>query len=144
MRWSCRDVLAVVCLTLVAGCTPAAHEAPASGPQVTVTAKDFKLSVSSASWPRGTLRVVFHNLGPDTHELLMFRASEPADSMPMRPDGITVDEDSARLRSLIDEVGTDAGGSQTVTVHLTPGHYVIICNMAGHYMAGMRQDVTVG
>jgi len=113
--------------------------------RVTVVAKDFKLEVSDAHWPAGVTSVRFDNLGPDTHELVMFLAPRnSAAAMPMRMDGDTVDEDSAVLHKVIDETGTSPGGSQTVTVRLAPGHYVIICNMAGHYMAGMRQDVTVG
>ncbi len=111
---------------------------------MTVVAKDFKVSATSDHWPVGDVRVVFHNLGPDTHELLMFAATDRAAALPLRPDGVTVDEDSARMHAVIDEKGTPAGASQTVTVHLAPGHYVILCNMSGHYMAGMRQDVTVG
>jgi uncharacterized cupredoxin-like copper-binding protein len=136
--------LAVLCAAVLSSCSAgktAWSGAPAA--QKTVVAKDFKLTLSSAVWPAGDVRVVFENRGPDTHELLMFAADGMADAMPMRLDALTVDEDSARLHNVIDETGTPAGGSQTVTVHLSPGHYVILCNMSGHYMAGMREDVTV-
>jgi uncharacterized cupredoxin-like copper-binding protein len=28
-------------------------------------------------------------------------------------------------------------------VRLPPGHYVLYCNMEGHYLAGMHAEVTV-
>jgi uncharacterized cupredoxin-like copper-binding protein len=27
-----------------------------------------------------------------------------------------------------------------LTLDLTPGHYAVVCNLPGHYAAGMRQD----
>jgi uncharacterized cupredoxin-like copper-binding protein len=30
-----------------------------------------------------------------------------------------------------------------VTIDLTPGKYVLICNIAGHYVLGMRTGFTV-
>jgi len=136
--------LAVLCAAVLSSCSPG--QSAGTGPartQQTVVAKDFKLTLSSAVWPAGDVQVVFDNRGPDTHELLMFAAGGMAGEMPMRLDAVTVDEDSAQLHNVIDETGTPAGGTQTVTVHLAPGHYVILCNMSGHYMAGMREDVTV-
>ena len=35
------------------------------------------------------------------------------------------------------------GASKTITLNLTPGHYALICNMPGHYLAGQRTDLTV-
>jgi hypothetical protein len=133
-----------LCVAGLAGCSRTGSAEPARS-HVTVRAKDFKLTVSQPWWPAGKLSVRFVNDGPETHELLLFAApGNSADAMPMRPDGDTVDEDSPLLRSLIDEPGTPPGGSKTVTVDLAPGHYVVLCNMSGHYMAGMWQDVTVG
>jgi uncharacterized cupredoxin-like copper-binding protein len=30
-----------------------------------------------------------------------------------------------------------------VTLNLKPGHYSLVCNLPGHYMQGMRADLTV-
>jgi uncharacterized cupredoxin-like copper-binding protein len=30
-----------------------------------------------------------------------------------------------------------------VRAHLTPGRYVLFCNMSGHYLAGMRRVLVV-
>ena len=133
-----------LCLAALVGCSGGAGAKPPTA-QVSVWAKDFKLRLSRTTWPAGRVSVRFENDGPDTHEMLLFAAPDnSADAMPMRSDGETVDEDSPLLRSVVDEAGTPPGGSRTVTVDLAPGHYVVLCNMSGHYMAGMWQDVTVG
>ena len=36
-----------------------------------------------------------------------------------------------------------AGQSKKLTLNLAAGHYVLICNVPGHYAAGMYQDFTV-
>jgi uncharacterized cupredoxin-like copper-binding protein len=36
-----------------------------------------------------------------------------------------------------------AGASKSVTLLLKPGHYVLICNLAGHYQVGMHTAFTV-
>ena len=36
-----------------------------------------------------------------------------------------------------------AGRVTTLSADLQPGHYVIICNVAGHYQLGMRVALTV-
>jgi uncharacterized cupredoxin-like copper-binding protein len=36
-----------------------------------------------------------------------------------------------------------SGSVRELRVRLAPGHYVLICNMSGHYMGGMHTVVTV-
>jgi uncharacterized cupredoxin-like copper-binding protein len=37
-----------------------------------------------------------------------------------------------------------AGGTESFkTAQLSPGHYVAVCNLPGHYRLGMKLDVTV-
>ena len=44
----------------------------------------------------------------------------------------------------LDELeGLDIGDRGTLRVHLTAGHYVLYCNMDGHYQAGMSTEFTV-
>ncbi len=35
------------------------------------------------------------------------------------------------------------GQTRTLTLHLAPGHYVLLCNLPAHYAAGQRVDFTV-
>jgi uncharacterized cupredoxin-like copper-binding protein len=35
------------------------------------------------------------------------------------------------------------GASKVITVKMRPGHYALVCNLNGHYAAGMHQDFWV-
>jgi uncharacterized cupredoxin-like copper-binding protein len=84
--------------------------------------------------------VVFlvHDKGPSTHEFNVVRTDLPADRLPLRPDGLTVDEDSPLIHFIggIDEL--DIGDNGMLRVRLLPGRYVLFCNLEGHYLGGMH------
>jgi hypothetical protein len=81
------------------------------------------------------VQLVVENKGPDTHELLVARTSAP---LPLRADGITVDEEALEPVT-VDEVEGEARGHVFVAqFKLRPGRYELFCNMAGHYLGGMR------
>ncbi len=105
-----------------------------------VTERDFAIKAPT-SVHAGTLRLRVHNAGPDTHELLLARVRRGR--LPLRPDGLTVDE--SRLGSAEPTLveGQERGGSEEVTVTLAPGRYVLFCNMAGHYLSGMHRTLVV-
>ena len=58
---------------------------------------------------------------------------------------ITVNVPSVKAGSIkIGEITSiPAGKSAAVTVQLTPGKYVFMCNVAGHYQLGMHTGFTV-
>jgi uncharacterized cupredoxin-like copper-binding protein len=81
------------------------------------------------------------NKGPARHELIVVRVNG---ELPMRRDGVTVDEDAVERRKAgALEPGTP-GATRALRVSLRPGKYVFFCNMFGHYLGGMDRDVVVG
>ena len=114
-----------------------AQASTGDGRVVSITEGDFHISAPAAIHG-GTVRLRIHNLGPDTHELLIARA--PAGRLPLRADGLTVDEEEIHLSAL---EGQERGKTDDLRVRLTPGRYVLFCNMAGHYLAGMRRTILV-
>jgi uncharacterized cupredoxin-like copper-binding protein len=69
-----------------------------------------------------------------SHELLIIRAQGP---LPLRADGFTIDEDALhkRLVILMEPMGPSR---RHFVVHLVPGRYIVLCNMAGHAASGMK------
>ena len=66
-----------------------------------------------------------------------------SDKLPVASDAPEVDEEADELTA-VDEVEDIAvGASEELTVDLKAGHYVVICNIPGHYQAGMRTEFTV-
>jgi uncharacterized cupredoxin-like copper-binding protein len=78
------------------------------------------------------------------HEFVVARTDASAASLPLAANG-TVDDHNAHagFELIAEREGIDIGAHASLTVHLRPGHYVVYCNMYGHYRAGMHAEVTV-
>jgi uncharacterized cupredoxin-like copper-binding protein len=111
-----------------------------AGPLLRVTERDFRIK-APRSIEAGRVRLHVHNLGPDTHELLLVRVR--SGYLPLRTDGLTVDEDKLEPLHPVNVEGMERGKSEEVRVVLAPGRYVLFCNMAGHYLSGMRATLVV-
>jgi uncharacterized cupredoxin-like copper-binding protein len=81
------------------------------------------------------------NRGPDDHEFFLVHAGRG--ELPMRRDGLTVDEDALQHRVAGSLEAGNPGSLRTLRVHLRPGRYVMFCNMSGHYLGGMHAQVVV-
>ncbi len=105
-----------------------------------VTEQDFAIRGPSRV-RAGTVDLRVHNLGPDEHELIVLRVG--AGPPPLRADGLTINEEAVQR----DEPGSlepgQPGAKRNLTVTLTPGHYILFCNMAGHYLGGMHTNLVV-
>jgi uncharacterized cupredoxin-like copper-binding protein len=132
--------LSVVTLTVLVAtaCSASRPTAVAGATLVHVSERDFRIAVSPKHVPAGDVLVVMRNHGPDTHELIMVRSR----SLPLRRDGLTVDEEA--LSAVASVEGAGPGHVGQVRLHLAPGRYELFCNMAGHFMAGMHAELVVG
>jgi uncharacterized cupredoxin-like copper-binding protein len=107
---------------------------------VNVVERDFRVSVSATRLRPGTVVFRVANRGPDAHELIVMRDSG---RLPLRPDGITVNEEGLEKQTVGVLEPAGAGRVRELRVKLTPGRYVLLCNMYGHYMGGMHAVVIV-
>jgi hypothetical protein len=125
---------------LLAGCGGSSPSTSAAHP-VAITERDFHIQTPTHLQP-GHVLLRVSNEGPDQHELIVLRRDPSA--VPLRADGITVDEESlegAEAGSL--EPG-EPGSVRYLSVDLKPGRYLFFCNMEGHFMGGMHSEVVVG
>ena len=118
---------------------------------VSVELAEFSITAGASTVEAGavTLNVDnVDNVGSFGHELLVVRTDLAADALPSGPGDGQADE------SQLDVVGEvrpafDGGTSQTVTLNLEAGSYVLICNIfndafpPGHYGRGMATSLTV-
>jgi uncharacterized cupredoxin-like copper-binding protein len=116
----------------------AATGAPGDGTIVT-TEKDFAIALEETSTPAGSTTFDITNDGPSTHELVVFATDLAEDALPV--DGSTVTEGNLDLVDEVEDIAPGVGTS--LTVDLEPGSYVVICNVEGHYTAGMHAALTV-
>lgn len=107
---------------------------------VRVTGRDFHIGVVHGRIRAGTVIFRVTNRGPDEHEFIVIRADH---GLPMRPDGITLDEDALE-KSIVDAVEpAPAGETNVLRLSLKRGRYEVVCNMFGHYMGGMHARLVV-
>ena len=112
------------------------------GSTVDATEKDFAIGVDPATAPAGTIDFEINNAGPSVHEFVVFQTDLAPDQLPVNDDG-TVNEEGKGVTH-IDEVEDIAvGATESLSVDLDAGNYLLICNLPGHYKAGMHAPITV-
>jgi uncharacterized cupredoxin-like copper-binding protein len=124
----------------------------AAATTVDVSVREFSIAPSVASVPAGTVTFEVTNDGPnDVHEFVVVRTDLAADALPTDADGAVLEDGEGM--EVIDEIEDLAvGASETLTLTLEAGSYVLICNIVeeeegeteAHYAMGMRSAFTVG
>lgn len=91
----------------------------------------------------GTINLETANFGTIQHELLVFKSDLAPSAFPTDAHGNIV-EDGPGIDLVSDGDNIDPGHTQTRTVDLSqPGSYLFVCNIPGHFKAGMFTPVTV-
>jgi uncharacterized cupredoxin-like copper-binding protein len=134
-----RFVPALMALALlVVSCAQPAETAP-TGSQVVAELADSKITVNVPSVKAGKIKIGVRNLGTMEHSFVVLKTD-------LAPDKLPVDGASAKAKEdgKVGEIPSiPVGKSAAVTLDLTPGKYVFICNIAGHYQLGMHTGFTV-
>jgi len=128
-----------VLLSSTFGC--AGDLSPPADQVLDVRVKDFKIEPTLPTTASGRVELRVRNAGPATHEFVVVRSDLPADRLPIAADGLSVDEDQVVPVGELDEV--EAGSTERLTLPLTPGRYVLFCNLEGHYLIGMSASIEV-
>ena len=110
--------------------------------KVSASEKEFSISLASDSVKSGSQKFSVHNTGTQAHEFVIFKTDLDPDKLPMKPDS-TVDEEGQGVQHIDEVEDVSPGGTKTLSVKLQPGHYVVICNLVGHYAQGMHAGLTV-
>lgn len=115
--------------------------APVEEGQVLIglTETDWVVSASPDSIPAGEITFAVSNEGSIGHNLRIIKTDLPTDALPS--DGIAVDETQVNVVAETPDLGP--GESDEIAATLEAGSYVLICNIAGHYDAGMNAAFTV-
>jgi uncharacterized cupredoxin-like copper-binding protein len=87
----------------------------------------------------GTVAFEAHNDGTIEHTMLVIKTDLADGDLPVS--GTTVDESQVDIVGRIDAI--PSGQAKTLSLDLDAGHYVIICNIAGHYTQGMHTTLDV-
>ena len=143
-RTRCTGYALVVAFLLVTGvatgCGGSGAGSAGNAPIVNVSERDFAINAPK-TLPAGEVVLRVQNNGPVAHELIVVRASSA--DLPMRSDGLTVDENRLARREAGALEPIDAPATRDLVLRLTPGRYVLFCNMSGHFMGGMHHVLVV-
>ena len=131
--------MTTVCLSACSGAPPSPH-----GASLDVTIQDFQITKSSSFVSAGEVVLLVHDKGPSTHEFVVVKTDLPPDQLPLRPDGLLVEEDSPQLHPVDELSELDIGERARLVLNLSPGRYVLFCNLEGHYLGGMHSLLQVG
>ncbi len=129
-----------------AAATPQSTSASATGSanNLSVSLSDYSFTPSSPTVKAGALTITAPNTGQIAHELVVYKTSKSAGSLPTK--GAEVDEDALKASGGTDEgeiLNVAPGQTKSTDFKLTPGTYVMICNIPGHYAQGMYGTITV-
>ncbi len=123
---------------------------PAGATPVSVTlsstsSTDMSIDLSQTYAPQGTVSFLVTNTDTMKHEFVVLQTDTPAADFPISSfegESNRFNEDKAGTN--VGETGDmEAGTSQVLTIDLKAGHYAVVCNLPGHYAAGMHQDFWV-
>jgi uncharacterized cupredoxin-like copper-binding protein len=132
-----RAVIAVLLLLPACSSRPPEHD----GHLLHVKIKDFTVQPARLSVEDGLVTLSVWNEGPSTHEFVVVPSDRSADELPIAVDGISVDEDAVVPVDELAEIEAKERG--ILSLSLSPGHYVLFCNLEGHYLAGMHASLEV-
>ena len=132
-------------------------------PTVNATLIEYKVKLKSAtvSAPAGKVKLVAKNKGTMTHEVIVVRAADAA-ALPVDGEGSViedeVDDEKPKIESEShssgdhkDHFSVKAGKTKSAVFDLTPGTYVVFCNVnqdvgntkISHFKQGQNAVLTV-
>ncbi|HKI67254.1 MAG TPA: plastocyanin/azurin family copper-binding protein [Solirubrobacterales bacterium] len=151
--------LAAITALFIGGCgsdsgttttTESENEAAATGggagATLTIKMGDFYFSPKNATAKAGLTTIEAPNEGNMEHELVLFKTNMDPAKLPTEATG-DIDEEKLDKSEAAEEVGeiadVEPGETKSEEFKLTPGKYVMFCNIPGHYAQGMYGTLTV-
>ena len=109
---------------------------------VNVTEKEWSITPDLTIVPAGDVTFVVNNTGQTDHEMQVIKSTQDPKNLPQSKVHGEIDE--AAVGDKAGEIeGILGGTTETDTFTLTPGTYVLFCNVSGHYAKGMVATIKV-
>jgi len=112
------------------------------GGGIGVTLADYSVTLDTDSAAPGDVTFDVTNDAEQTHEFVVISTDLAEGELPVDENGDV--SETGEGMEVVDEIeDIEAGSSQSLTVNLDAGSYVLICNLPGHYRQGMHSSFTV-
>jgi uncharacterized cupredoxin-like copper-binding protein len=100
------------------------------------------ININPKTAPHGNVRFNVTNLASNlVHEVIVARITDENQLLPYDQSRNKVDVEGIQTLGSVAEI--DPNKSASLTLDLKPGKYLLYCNVAGHYMAGMWTVIDV-
>lgn len=124
--------------------TPATTQTTAGGTpsaNIDVALKEYTVTPTPGVGKAGKITFTAHNDGKLPHELVVVSTTKKSSELAEASGG---GQKEASEKGKVDEIDEmQPGTRKALTVDLKPGHYVLLCNLPGHYAAGQHIDFNV-
>ncbi len=132
----------VVMAGVLGACGTGSYDADdANDNEISGTLNEWSVEVDANTAETGEVTFTVTNEGTIGHEFLVVKTDIPDGEIPLVGDAFEEPSDGIEV---IDEIGEfPAGETQTLTLNLESGTYQLVCNLSGHYAAGMHTIFTV-
>ena len=127
-------------ITVAAATTTTTTNAATAPKSLSVDMGDFFFDPKNATAAAGKVKLKAPNKGNVPHELVLLQTTQDPAKLKTKSNG-EVDEEAYKSPGEIGE--TPAGKTGTKTVSLQTGKYAMICNLPGHYKAGLSGSLQV-
>lgn len=131
-------VLGVVVAGLLVACGRDGGEATVRT-EVGVSLKEWSVTPAMEEARQGTVVFEVRNEGSVAHQLIVIKNDLPPDHLPVANGAIATSQ--VRVLESIDPIAP--GATSEVRFDATPGKFVLVCNVPGHYQQGMAASFLV-
>lgn len=132
-------LVALIAVVALAGLAVSACASAPSPTTVQATLKEWSVKLNTSTVRAGKITFDVANQGALEHELVILKTdvAPTALAMNVQEPGTAV-EDSEQVKDVGEVESLAPGTSKSAVFDLAPGKYVLICNEASHYQAGME------
>ena len=128
------------------GASPATYKSSTTaGGTVGVALTQWAVTPTASTILAGSVTFNVTNRGNIPHEFVVLRTDTPAGAIKIASfenESDRIDEEHAQTN--VGETGDlEPDASKALSISLTPGHYVFVCNLPSHFRLGMHFDFTV-
>jgi len=107
-----------------------------------MTKAPMGIAVNPKELRPGTVRLDVTNLASSlVHEMQIARITDESEILPYDQSRNKVDQEGLEVLGSVSEISPSKSAS--IILDLDPGKYLLFCNVAGHYMAGMWAVIEV-
>jgi uncharacterized cupredoxin-like copper-binding protein len=132
-----------VTVAVVVGAASAGNARTAADSEIAITMgkpAEYRLTAKPGTAKAGEVALAVRNRGKITHEFILLRTNTKAAKLKSRAEEPDKVVEPGFLLELED---VEPGDRVTVVTNMKKGHYVLLCNIEGHYADGMRADLTL-